>query len=139
MGCEVRDSKHEKRVEKGQCQKGANLATKFRKRFPQSRRWGPGSGDKNAPPGQATKRLPTTRGKDWAPSRTSGTSGPSIAGAMECLRVPRSSFARQRAKKHLVCGAGWRGEAVSLLLVDCSTQARSPKSTVAGLEATPPA
>lgn len=49
--------------------------------------------------------------KDWAPSRTSGTSRPSIAEAIECLRIPCSSFARQRAKKHLVCGAGgkWEG------------------------------
>lgn len=48
--------------------------------------------------------------KDWAPSRTSGTSRPSIAEAMECLRIPRSSFARQHAKKHLVCGARGREE-----------------------------
>lgn len=68
--------------------------------------------------------------KDWAPSRTSGTSRSSIAEAMECLRIPRSSFARQRAKKHLVCGAGRSGRgtgAVSLLLGRLQHTGREPQ------------
>lgn len=94
---------------KGSVRRGQIRQQKFRKRFPQSRQWGPGSGDKNEPPGQATKRLSTTRGQGLGSVEDQRDLWAQHCWAIECLRIPRSSFERQRAKKNLVCGAGGEG------------------------------